>query len=62
MSLSSKMFAVRKKKTKTHGKQNVHQHKNARHTIFLPGVFFCRVPWKMRMTKLLFAVRPRICA
>jgi hypothetical protein len=40
----------------------VRQHKNARQTIFLPGVFYYRAPWKMRTTKLLFAVRPKICA
>jgi hypothetical protein len=40
----------------------VRQHKNARQTIFLPGVFYYRAPWKMRTAKLLFAVRPKICA
>jgi hypothetical protein len=38
------------------------QHKNARQTIFLPGVFYYRAPWKMRTAKLLLAVRPKICA
>jgi hypothetical protein len=40
----------------------VRQHKNARQTIFLPGVFYYRAPWKMRTAKLLFAVRLKICA
>jgi hypothetical protein len=37
----------------------VGQGKNAQHTIILPGVFFCRAPEKMRMAKILLAVRPK---
>jgi hypothetical protein len=56
------MFAVRHKETarqtiylpcakiKTHGK------------LFFYRAFFYRAPWKMRTAKLLFAVRPKICA
>jgi hypothetical protein len=40
----------------------VRHYENARQTILLPGVFYYRAPWKMRTAKLLFAVRPRICA
>jgi hypothetical protein len=49
VALGKKMFAVR-------------HYENARQTILLPGVFYYRAPWKMRTAKLLFAVRPRICA
>jgi hypothetical protein len=62
-STRKKMFAVRHKKKRTANYRfAVRQNKNARQTIFLPGVFFYRAPWKMRTAKLLFAVRPKICA
>jgi hypothetical protein len=53
----------------------VRHKENARQTIYLPcakikthgklffyRAFFCRAPWKTRTAKLLFAVRPKMCA
>jgi hypothetical protein len=56
------MFAALTKKRTANYWFAVRQNKNAWQTIFLPGVFYYRAPWKMRTTKLLFAVRPKICA
>jgi hypothetical protein len=41
------MFAVRQKKRTANYWFAVRQNKNARQTIFLPGVFYYRAPWKI---------------
>jgi hypothetical protein len=53
--------APRKKRTANFA---VRQHKNARQTIFLPGVFFSAVHQKKcaQQAKTFFAVRPKTCA
>jgi hypothetical protein len=48
---------------KTHGKLFICRAKIKTHgKLFFYRAFFYRAPWKMRTTKLLFAVHPKICA